>query len=99
MRVGIYARVSTSNNGQDPTMQTRELREYCERRGWTVSDEYVDVGISGTKEKRPELDRLMAMPTGVSSMPWPCGGLIGSPGQSPICCEHWRLSTLWASGL
>src|SRR5690349_10097530 len=60
MRVAIYARVSTANNGQDPTMQTRELREYAERRGWTVASEYVDVGISGTKEKRPELDRLMA---------------------------------------
>jgi DNA invertase Pin-like site-specific DNA recombinase len=60
MRVAIYARVSTANNGQDPTMQTRELKEYCERRGWTVTSEYVDVGISGTKEKRPELDRLMA---------------------------------------
>ena len=41
-------------------MQTRELREYCERRDWIVAGEYVDVGISGTKEKRPELDRLMA---------------------------------------
>jgi DNA invertase Pin-like site-specific DNA recombinase len=40
-------------------MQTRELREYCERRGWTVAGEYVDVGISGTKEKREALDRLM----------------------------------------
>jgi DNA invertase Pin-like site-specific DNA recombinase len=59
MRVAIYARVSTANNGQDPTMQTHELREYCDRRGWTVAGEYVDVGISGTKEKRPELDRLM----------------------------------------
>src|SRR6266478_9328473 len=59
MRVAIYARVSTANNGQDPTMQTRELREYAERRGWTVAGEYVDVGISGTKERRPELDRLM----------------------------------------
>jgi DNA invertase Pin-like site-specific DNA recombinase len=60
MRVAIYARVSTANNGQDPTMQTRELQEYAERRGWTVAGEYVDVGISGTKERRPELDRLMA---------------------------------------
>jgi DNA invertase Pin-like site-specific DNA recombinase len=60
MRVAIYARVSTANNGQDPTVQTRELREYCERRDWTVVGEYVDLGISGTKEKRPELDRLMA---------------------------------------
>jgi len=58
-RAAIYARVSTANNGQDPTMQTRELREYCERRGWQVGGEYVDVGISGTKEKRPELDRML----------------------------------------
>jgi len=31
MRIAIYARVSTANNGQDPTVQTRELREYAER--------------------------------------------------------------------
>src|SRR5579862_8413382 len=60
MKAAIYARVSTSNNGQEPRVQTRELGEFCERRGWTVLPEYVDVGISGTKEKRPALDRLMA---------------------------------------
>jgi DNA invertase Pin-like site-specific DNA recombinase len=58
-RAAIYARVSTTNNGQDPRVQTRELGEFCERRGWTLV-EYVDIGISGTKEKRPALDRLMA---------------------------------------
>jgi DNA invertase Pin-like site-specific DNA recombinase len=41
-------------------MQLRELREYCERRGWFVTGEYVDTGISGAKDRRPELDRLMA---------------------------------------
>jgi DNA invertase Pin-like site-specific DNA recombinase len=51
--------LSTANNGQDPYMQTRELREYAERRGWAVAGEYVDIGISGTKT-RPGLDRLMA---------------------------------------
>lgn len=60
MRAAIYARVSTANNGQDPTLQTRELREYLERRGWELAGEYVDIGFSGSKEKRPELDRLMA---------------------------------------
>jgi DNA invertase Pin-like site-specific DNA recombinase len=59
MRAAIYARVSTTNNGQDPRVQTREMQEFCERRGWTLA-EYVDIGISGTKEKRPALDRLMA---------------------------------------
>jgi len=35
------------------------LREYCERRKWQVTAEYVDSGISGSKENRPQLDRLM----------------------------------------
>jgi DNA invertase Pin-like site-specific DNA recombinase len=60
VRVALYARVSTADKGQDPRVQTLELQEYCQRRGWSVVGEYVDAGISGTKEKRPELDRLMA---------------------------------------
>jgi DNA invertase Pin-like site-specific DNA recombinase len=60
MRVAIYARVSTTNNSQSPEMQTRELREYCARRKWEITGEYVDSGISGSKESRPELDRLRA---------------------------------------
>ena len=59
MRAAIYARVST-NNGQDPHMQTRELREYCKHRGWDIEGEYVDAGVSGAKEHRPQLDILLA---------------------------------------
>jgi DNA invertase Pin-like site-specific DNA recombinase len=59
MRVALYARVSTCN-GQSPEMQVAELREYASRRGWEVFSEYVDLGISGSKESRPELNRLMA---------------------------------------
>src|ERR1700693_1147238 len=60
-RVALYARVSTTgNNGQDPAMQVRELREYCGLRGWTIYEEYVDRGISGKISSRPQLDRLMA---------------------------------------
>ena len=59
MNTAIYARVSTSN-GQDPEMQLRELREYCQRRGWQLKGEYIDSGISGMKNSRPELNRLMA---------------------------------------
>ncbi len=58
-RVALYARVSTLN-GQDPEMQLRELRAYVARRGWTIVDEYVDQGISGAKESRPALNRLIA---------------------------------------
>ncbi len=59
-KAAIYARVSTANNGQSPAMQTRELEEYCHRRGWEISGLYVDLGISGSEERRPELDRLMS---------------------------------------
>src|ERR1700757_2336232 len=59
MRVAIYARVSTTN-GQSPEMQLSDLREYATRRGWEVFAEYVDNGVSGAKQSRPELNRLMA---------------------------------------
>ena len=58
-RVAIYARVSTKNNGQDPETQLLPLREYAQARRFEVFAEYVDVGISGSKERRPELDQLM----------------------------------------
>ena len=58
-RVALYARVSTLA-GQSPEMQLVELREYADRRGWQVVDEYVDHGVSGAKESRPALNRLMA---------------------------------------
>ena len=58
-RVAIYARVSTMNHGQDVSMQTRELRQFAEARGWNVAGEYIDAGVSGSKDSRPELNRLM----------------------------------------
>ncbi len=60
MRTALYARVSTLNNGQDVSMQVREFEEFCASRKWTVADRYIDSGISGSKDSRPELNRLMA---------------------------------------
>jgi DNA invertase Pin-like site-specific DNA recombinase len=59
-RVAIYARVSTVNHGQDVSLQTRELRHFALARGWEVAGEYIDAGVSGAKDSRPELNRLMA---------------------------------------
>jgi len=50
--------VSTTNHGQDTAVQTRRAQGIHRRRGWRLVGEFVDIGISGTKEKRPELDRL-----------------------------------------
>ena len=58
-RVALYARVST-HNGQDPEMQLREMREYCLRRELVITGEYIDAGVSGSKDSRPELNKLMS---------------------------------------
>src|ERR1017187_3500980 len=57
MRIGIYARVSTKD--QSCELQVRDLRAYCVARGLDLVCEYVDVGQSGAKDSRPELNKLM----------------------------------------
>lgn len=57
MRAALYARVSTLD--QEPENQLAELRRYVEARGWTLT-EYVDKGVSGAKDRRPALDKLVA---------------------------------------
>lgn len=58
-RVALYARVSTTNHGQNPEVQLSELRQYAQRRGWTITNEYVDHGVNGAKDSRPQLNKLM----------------------------------------
>ena len=43
-----------------PKTQLAELREYIRNRKWKIAGEYVDKGISGASDSRPELNRLMA---------------------------------------
>jgi DNA invertase Pin-like site-specific DNA recombinase len=57
LRVAIYARVSTLD--QTCENQLLELRRNVEARGWSAV-EYVDTGVSGSKDRRPALDQLTA---------------------------------------
>jgi DNA invertase Pin-like site-specific DNA recombinase len=57
MRIALYARVSTKD--QSCELQLRDLRTYCGARGFEPAREYIDVGQSGAKESRPELNKLM----------------------------------------
>lgn len=54
----LYARVSTAD--QDPENQLIELRRYAAAREWMNIEEFVDFAVSGGRESRPALDRLMA---------------------------------------
>jgi len=56
-RVALYARVSTTDQSTDS--QLLDLRRYVSERGWDIYQEYVDEGISGTKDSRPALNGLM----------------------------------------
>ncbi len=56
-RVALYARVSTTD--QSTESQLLDLRRYVSERGWNIFNEYVDEGISGTKDSRPALNELM----------------------------------------
>jgi DNA invertase Pin-like site-specific DNA recombinase len=58
-RAALYARVSTKNHGQTTETQLVALREFATSRKFEIVNEYVDAGISGAKDRRPELDRLM----------------------------------------
>jgi len=57
LRVALYARVSTSEQNTDS--QLLDLRRYTRERGWHIFKEFVDNGISGTKDSRPALNELM----------------------------------------
>src|SRR4051794_19842986 len=57
-RAAIYARVSTTDRGQDPETQLRQLREYAERRGFSLAHEYVD-HASGAKNDRAEYRAML----------------------------------------
>jgi len=58
MRIAFYARVSTSEQTVEP--QLFALRQYTTARGLELAGEYVDHGVSGAKDRRPALDRLLA---------------------------------------
>jgi len=57
MSIALYARVSTLD--QHPEIQLHALRQYAAARG-VEAEEYVDTGVSGAKDRRPALDRLLA---------------------------------------
>jgi DNA invertase Pin-like site-specific DNA recombinase len=61
LRAALYSRVSTT--GQTAENQLLALRAFAGKRGWAVA-EFTDHGVSGAKEKRPQLAALLAAARG-----------------------------------
>jgi DNA invertase Pin-like site-specific DNA recombinase len=58
MRCARYLRVSKAE--QRPELQDDETKAFIERRGWKLTTTYLDHGVSGSRDRRPELDRMVA---------------------------------------
>lgn len=57
MRVALYSRVSTDK--QDAANQLNALRDYCQKQGYEITKEYVDVA-SGGKAERVQFKQMFA---------------------------------------
>ena len=53
LQVGLYARVST-NDQQTLAMQSRAMREYAARRGWTIALQVGEVNSGATRREARE---------------------------------------------
>ena len=63
IRVATYARVSTQEQATENTSmasQSDQLTAYCQMRGWTIINSYVDPGFTGKNGDRPGLKQLRA---------------------------------------
>ncbi|MBA4174476.1 MAG: recombinase family protein, partial [Hyphomicrobium sp.] len=70
LRAALYMRVSTGRQAESDLSipdQRRQAMAFCAARGWTVAAEFVDAGLSGTTDNRPELQRLLEIATGGGS--------------------------------
>ncbi len=57
LRVARYCRVSKLD--QDPALQDHETGQLAAARGWEIVETYLDHGVSGARERRPALDKMM----------------------------------------
>ena len=57
VRVALYSRVSTKDKGQDVRNQTDQLREFCERQGWQIVQEFTD-RASGKRGDRVQFQAM-----------------------------------------
>lgn len=61
MIAAIYARYSSDNQREESIVaQLRACREYCARRGYNIIKEYADEAMTGTNDRRPQFQQMIA---------------------------------------
>ena len=64
-KAAIYTRVSSEEQAREGKSSLGQQREKCEAyakaHDWEVAEVYEEAGVSGAKEHRPALDRLLAL--------------------------------------
>ncbi|MGE3805857.1 MAG: recombinase family protein [Gemmataceae bacterium] len=58
-KAAVYIRMSTDDQADSPDRQRSQIRPYCERQGYKVVKEYVDLGMRGWDDTRPEFQKLL----------------------------------------
>jgi len=58
IRATVYLRVSRTDQSED--LQADGIEQLIRQRGWTVVQTFTDHGVSGSREKRPGLDAVLA---------------------------------------
>src|SRR5262249_25953611 len=76
--VALYTRCSTKDKGQNPETQLLPLREFARQRQLEIAEEYLDLGWSGAKERRPQLERR-------SARKWPPAEVSEQPQNAGAC--------------
>ncbi len=69
-RAALYFRVSTGRQAEADLSipdQRRQALAYCAARSWDIAIEFVEPGMSGTDDRRPELQRMLDMATAGSA--------------------------------
>jgi DNA invertase Pin-like site-specific DNA recombinase len=61
-RAALYLRVSTDRQAESDLSipdQRRQMTAYALTKGWTVTDEFVEPGLTATDEKRPAFQAMI----------------------------------------
>jgi len=91
MRAALYARVSTEEQveGWSPDAQLAACRVFCQSKSWTVAEEYVDAGESGTTANRPQLSGMLAAAKARKSTSSCATGWTASSATCGNCSRRW----------